>query len=152
MHSNPLVLVADDEPQMLELVTRHLKTIDAPKLEVIAASDGDQAWKLAREHLPDLVVLDVMMPGMSGWEVCRKIREDISLAHTGGVMLTGLGENLNQMTSPLYGADAYIDKPFDFEELDEKVKAALSARAAQREAVQRPTKNVNGVSGPAQAA
>ncbi len=62
MHSNPLVLVADDEPQMLELVTRHLKTIDAPKLEVIAASDGDQAWKLAREHLPDLVVLDVMMP------------------------------------------------------------------------------------------
>jgi DNA-binding response OmpR family regulator len=98
-------------------------------------------------------VLDVMMPGMSGWEVCRKIREDVALAHTGVVMLTGIGENLNQMTSPLYGADAYIDKPFDFEELDEKVKAALSARAAQRDAVQRPSrKNVNGVSGPAKAA
>ena len=150
--SNPVVLVADDEPSMLELVAQHLKTLDDPQLVVLEASDGEQAWKLAREHLPDLVVLDVMMPGMSGWDVCRKIREDVALAHTGVVMLTGIGENLNQMTSPLYGADAYIDKPFDFEELDEKVKAALSARAAQREAVQRPTKNVNGVSGPAQAA
>ena len=150
--SNPVVLVADDEPSMLELVAQHLKTLDDPRLEVIEASDGEQAWKLAREHLPDLVVLDVMMPGMSGWEVCRKIREDVALAHTGVVMLTGIGENLNQMTSPLYGADAYIDKPFDFEELDEKVKAALSARASQRESVQRPSKNVNGVSGPAKAA
>ena len=149
--SNPVVLVADDEPSMLELVAQHLKTLDDPRLVVLEASDGEQAWKLAREHLPDLVVLDVMMPGMSGWEVCRKIREDVALAHTGVVMLTGIGENLNQMTSPLYGADAYIDKPFDFEELDEKVKAALSARAAQRDAVQRPT-NVNGVSGPAKAA
>ena len=150
MHSNPLVLVADDEPQMLELVARHLKTIDAPKLEVIEASDGDQAWRLAREHLPDLVVLDVMMPGMSGWEVCRKIREDISLAHTGVVMLTGIGENLNQMTSPLYGADAYIDKPFDFGELDQKIREALAARASQRGGIERPV--VNGVSGPAAAA
>ena len=150
--SNPVVLVADDEPSMLELVAQHLKTLDDPQLVVLEASDGEQAWKLAREHLPDLVVLDVMMPGMSGWEVCRKIREDVALAHTGVVMLTGIGENLNQMTSPLYGADAYIDKPFDFEELDEKVKAALLARAAQRDAVQRPTKNVNGVSGPAKAA
>ncbi len=150
--SNPVVLVADDEPSMLELVAQHLKTLDNPQLVVLEASDGEQAWKLAREHLPDLVVLDVMMPGMSGWEVCRKIREDVALAHTGVVMLTGIGENLNQMTSPLYGADAYIDKPFDFEELDEKVKAALLARAAQRDAVQRPTKNVNGVSGTAKAA
>ena len=150
--SNPVVLVADDQPSKRELVAQHLKTLDDPRLVVLEASDGEQAWKLAREHLPDLVVLDVMMPGMSGWEVCRKIREDVALAHTGVVMLTGIGENLNQMTSPLYGADAYIDKPFDFEELDEKVKAALSARATQRDAVQRSTKNVNGVSGPAKAA
>jgi DNA-binding response OmpR family regulator len=145
--TTPLVLVADDEPTMLELVARHLKTMNDPKLDVIEASDGEQAWRLAREHLPDLVVLDVMMPGMSGWEVCRKIREDIALAHTGVVMLTGIGENLNQITSPLYGADAYIDKPFEFGELDEKVKSALAARASQREGVARPP--VNGVSGPA---
>lgn len=124
-----------------------MKTMKDPKLDVIEASDGEQAWRLAREHLPDLVVLDVMMPGMSGWEVCRKIREDIALAHTGVVMLTGIGENLNQITSPLYGADAYIDKPFEFGELDQKVKDALAARASQRAGISRPT--VNGVSGPA---
>jgi DNA-binding response OmpR family regulator len=148
----PLVLVADDEPSMLELVARHLKSLESPKLEVIEASDGDEAWRLAKERLPDLVVLDVMMPGMSGWEVCRKIRDDVALAHTGVVMLTGIGENLNEMTSPLYGADAHIDKPFEFEELDDKVKTTLEARASQRELVPRPFKSGNGVGGPAKPA
>jgi DNA-binding response OmpR family regulator len=144
-----MVLVADDEPQMLELVTRHLRSIN-PKLEVIEASDGDDAWRLARERLPDLVVLDVMMPGMSGWEVCRKIRQDAALAHTGVLMLTGIGESLNEATSPLFGADEYIDKPFDFEKLDEMIVHVLAKRAAQREAVPRPVGN--GVGGPAKAA
>jgi DNA-binding response OmpR family regulator len=148
--SSPLVLVADDEPSMLELVARHLRTMSDPKLEVIQASDGEEAWRLAQEHLPDLVVLDVMMPGMSGWEVCRKIREDIGLAHTGVVMLTGIGENLNQMTSPLYGADAYIDKPFEFEDFDEKVRDTLRSREGQRMGVVRPA--INGTAGAARPA
>src|SRR5207247_93431 len=97
---------------------------------VLEASDGDHAWELAHEHLPDVVVLDVMMPGMSGWEVCRKIREAVSLAHTGVVMLTGIGETLNEMTSPLYGADAYIDKPFEFSELDRKIRETAARRRA----------------------
>ena len=139
--SKPLVLVADDEPSMLELVARRLVEMREPTLEVISARDGDEAWRLAREHLPDLVVLDVMMPGMSGWEVCRKIREDVALAHTGVVMLTGIGENLNQLTSPLYGADTFIDKPFDFDEFDDKVRATLDLRAKQREGVSRPSLN-----------
>jgi DNA-binding response OmpR family regulator len=160
----PVVLVADDEPTMLELVARHLRSIDQPKLEVIEASDGDEAWKLAQDRLPDLVVLDVMMPGMSGWEVCRKIRQYPALAHTGVLMLTGIGETLNETTSPLFGADEFIDKPFDFEVLDEKVVSVLERRAAQREAVPRPlastrsassaqpSKVGNGVGGPAKAA
>jgi CheY-like chemotaxis protein len=123
----PVVLVADDEPSMLTLVSQHLKKMG---YEVLEASDGEQAWTLAEEQLPDLVVLDVMMPGMSGWEVCRKIRDHVSLAHTAIVMLTGIGENLNELTSPLYGADAYIDKPFDFAEFDTKVRLALAMRAS----------------------
>ncbi len=90
----PVVLVADDEPSMLALVGQHIKTMG---YRVLEASDGEQAWALAQEHLPDLVILDVMMPGMSGWEVCRKIREDIALAHTAIIMLTGIGENLNEL-------------------------------------------------------
>jgi DNA-binding response OmpR family regulator len=145
-----LVLVADDEPAMLELVANHLKTHRSPKLEILEASDGEQAWQLARDRLPDLVVLDVMMPGMSGWDVCRRIRENVGLAHTSVVMLTGIGENLNQMTSPLFGADAYLDKPFEFDDLDAKVAEALAARASMRGNVARPP--VNGVAGPAKVA
>jgi DNA-binding response OmpR family regulator len=127
--ATPLVLVADDEPSMLALVGQHIKTMG---YKVLEASDGEQAWALAQEHLPDLVILDVMMPGMSGWEVCRKIREDIALVHTAIIMLTGIGENLNELTSPLYGADSYIDKPFAFPELDEKVRGALTKRRGSR--------------------
>jgi DNA-binding response OmpR family regulator len=139
----PVVLIADDEPTMLELVARHLRSLDKPKMEVIEASDGDEAWRLARERLPDLVVLDVMMPGMSGWEVCRKIRQDAAFAHTGVLMLTGIGESLNEATSPLFGADDYIDKPFDFEDLDRKILGVLRRRAPQRDAVPRATTDLH---------
>jgi CheY-like chemotaxis protein len=123
--TTPVVLVADDEPSMLALVSRHVKTLG---YEVLEASDGETAWGHAAKRLPDLVVLDVMMPGMSGWEVCRRIRENVALAHTGVIMLTGIGQSLNELTSPLYGADAYIDKPFEFKELDQKIRDVLSNR------------------------
>jgi DNA-binding response OmpR family regulator len=123
--SKPIVLVADDEPSMVAMLSSHLRSKGYTVLE---ASDGDQALELAHEHLPNLVLLDVMMPGMSGWEVCRKIREAVSLAHTGVIMLTGIGENLNEMTSPLYGADAYLDKPFEFSELDQKISETIARR------------------------
>ena len=124
-NGDTLVLVADDEPSMLGLVSAYVRS---KGYRVLEASDGDNAWQLAREHLPDVVVLDVMMPGMSGWEVCKKIRESISLAHTGIVMLTGIGQSLNEMTSPLYGADAYIDKPFEFAELESRIRQTLEQR------------------------
>ncbi len=123
---NNVVLVADDEPSTRELVANHLRSRG---YQVVEASDGDEAWELAQEHLPNLIILDVMMPGMSGWEVCRRIREAVSLAHTGVIMLTGIGEHLNAMTSPLYGADAYVDKPFEFRDLDEKVAESLASRS-----------------------
>lgn len=132
--AKPILLVADDEPSTLALVTGHLR---AQGYNLVEATDGDQAWQLATEHLPNLVVLDVMMPGMSGWEVCRKIREAVSLAHTGVIMLTGIGESLNELTSPLYGADAYVDKPFEFSELDRQVRAVLARRKSG--ALGRPT-------------
>ncbi len=119
------VLVADDEPSTRAMVASHLRSIG---YKVVEAVDGDEAFSLALEHLPDLVVLDVMMPGMSGWEVCRRIRETVSLAHTGVVMLTGIGESLNEITSPLYGADAYLDKPFEFSVLDRTIAETMEAR------------------------
>ena len=123
--STTKILVADDDLEILALVARHLSALPA---EVVEASDGEEALRLARREKPDLVVLDVMMPGMSGWEVCRAIREDESLAATGVIMLTGIGERLNEMTSPLYGADGYLDKPFDLDDLSTKVREVLEGR------------------------
>src|SRR5688572_20873450 len=124
-NEDTLVLVADDEPSMLALLSAYIRS---KGYRVLEAHDGDMAWQLAHEHLPHAVVLDVMMPGMSGWEVCKKIRESVSLAHTGVVMLTGIGQSLNEMTSPLYGADAYIDKPFEFAELESRIRQTLEQR------------------------
>ena len=123
-----VVVVADDEPAMLDVLVQHLKAVRAPRFEVTAAEDGEEAWEQIHKLLPDLVVLDVMMPGMSGWEVCRKIRESPALAHTAVVILTGIGERTNEMTSPLFGADAHLDKPFDHDELDAKVRELIQSR------------------------
>ena len=104
---------------MLNLVTNHLRTRG---FQVIEASDGDEALELSQKHRPALVVLDVMMPGMSGWEVCKRVKADKeNLGRTGVIMLTGIGESLNDMTSPLFAADAWLDKPFQLDQLDAKI-------------------------------
>jgi DNA-binding response OmpR family regulator len=125
----PVILVADDDPDMLALVTRHLKTM---KCKVVEASDGEMALELARKEVPDLLILDVMMPGKSGWEVCKAVREDDELKDAAVIVLTGIGEQLNSLTSPLYGADACIDKPFEFPELDFKIRKTLSDRRRKK--------------------
>jgi len=116
------ILVADDDFQILSLVSGRAKRLSS---NIVEAHDGEEALALAKEHRPDLVVLDVMMPGLSGWEVCRAIREEEGLEGTRILMLTGIGERLNEMTSPLYGADDFLDKPFDFEELDARMRDLL---------------------------
>jgi DNA-binding response OmpR family regulator len=121
----PVILIADDDPDMLALVGRHLRSL---KCKVVEASDGEMALALAKKELPDLMILDVMMPGKSGWEVCKAVREDEVFRDTAVIVLTGIGESLNSLTSPLYGADESIDKPFEFPELDFKVRKVLSDR------------------------
>lgn len=120
------VLIADDDLEILNL-TRSL--LRRRGFEVLEASDGDEAIRQVLENRPDLVILDVMMPGQSGWEVCRSIRETESLKNTGVIMLTGVGQRMNEMTSPLYGADGYLDKPFEFEALDSLVSEVLAKRS-----------------------
>lgn len=120
------ILVAEDEPAMLSLVARHLKS---QGFRVLEAPDGGEAWRLAQECAPDLVVLDVMMPEMSGWDVCHRIKARVpgsALARTGVIMLTGIGESLNELTSPLFEADEHLDKPFDFADLDAAVRRTLA--------------------------
>jgi DNA-binding response OmpR family regulator len=125
-----VVVVADDEPSMLSLVSQHVENLGH---QVYSAHDGEEAWEFVQRYVPNLVILDVMMPAMSGWEVCRKLRESPEFRHTGVIMLTGIGENLNELTSPLFGADAYLDKPFEFSVLDAAVKEVLAKRQQGKE-------------------
>lgn len=118
------VLVADDDLEILKLIVRILR---GKGVNVLEATDGEEALTLAQKHHPDLMILDVMMPGRTGWEVCRAVRESADLKDVKVLMLTGIGERLNEMTSPLYGANAYLDKPFDFGELDTVINKLLSS-------------------------
>lgn len=125
---SPVVLVADDAPEIRSLLTIRL---GAKGYTVLEAADGNQTMEMVREHFPDLVILDVMMPGKNGWEVAKELRHDARFNNIGIIVLTAIGEKINEMTSPLYGADAYIDKPFDFKHLEEKILEVLEARKAE---------------------
>jgi DNA-binding response OmpR family regulator len=122
----PVILIADDDPEILTMLGIRLSK---KGYEVLEAVDGTQTLDLARKHHPDLVLLDVMMPGKNGWEVAKELRADQQFTNVGIVMLTAIGEKVNEMTSPLYGADGYVDKPFDFSELEAKIKSVLEERS-----------------------
>jgi DNA-binding response OmpR family regulator len=124
----PTILIADDDPEILTLLGIRLSK---KGYVVIEAQDGNIAIDRAKKDKPDLVLLDVMMPGKNGWEVAKALRDDPSLGNLGIVMLTAIGERVNEMTSPLYGADDFVDKPFDFAELEKKIRAVLDARASK---------------------
>lgn len=117
------VVIADDDLDILALLRNTLRDKGVTLFE---ATDGDEAMQQVLEQEPDLVVLDVMMPGQSGWEVCRSIRDNDHLKNTKVVMLTGIGERMNEMTSPLYGADVHMDKPFDIDELSVLIDRLLA--------------------------
>ncbi len=118
----PLILVADDDLEIQKMVEAALKSIGAP---LVFASSGDEAVEKFITEKPRLVILDVMMPGLSGWEVVKYIRERDPEKKTLILMLTGIGERLNAATSPLIGADDFLDKPFAFATLAEKVRRLL---------------------------
>src|SRR5882757_3610074 len=118
------ILVVDDAPEIVAMLTTRL---GHRGYKVSTASDGHRALELARREKPDIVLLDVMMPGKSGWEVARALKQDPVTQDIKIVMVTAIGEQVNEITSPLYGADAYIDKPFEFEKL-ERVISSLVAR------------------------
>ncbi len=121
------ILVADDDPEILSLLTMRLRSRG---YDVVEAVDGENALEVARDKKPDLVLLDVMMPQKNGWEVARELKQDPETREIGIVMLTAIGEKMNEMTSPLYGADAFIDKPFEFDHLEKTIAGVLEKRAA----------------------
>ena len=113
------VLVVDDDPLLVRLVRTHLEKAG---YKVLTAADGEQALEVAANELPDLVVLDLMIPKLDGFEVCRRIRE-FSLVPV--VMLTARGEPVDRLRGFEMGADDYLPKPFVPAELLARVRAVL---------------------------
>ncbi len=117
------ILVVDDDPEIVAMLNTRLSHRG---YKVSTAPDGHKALELAKREHPDLVLLDVMMPGKSGWEVARALKQDPTTAKIKIVMVTAIGEKTNELTSDLYGADAHVDKPFEFEQLESVISKLLS--------------------------
>ena len=120
------ILIADDEPSIVAAVEFLLQRNG---YEVHVARNGEEALELVEAHNPDLVLLDVMMPRKSGYEVCARLRERKEWRHIKIIMLSAKGRDAEVSKGLSMGADVYVTKPFSTRELTEKIKELLSQSA-----------------------
>ena len=125
MTQAPTILVADDEEDLRELVSYRLSRSG---YEVVEAVDGQEAFELATERTPDLMVLDVMMPRLDGYELTRRVREQDSLRSVPVILLTARSQETDVSRGFDVGADDYLKKPFNPDELVARVRAVLGRR------------------------
>lgn len=119
------LLIADDEPGIRSLVKM---TLESGVYEIVEASDGVQSLALAKQHRPHLVLLDVSMPGMSGFEVCRAIRADPGLRDIRVIMLTAKAQDADIAEGKAAGADDYFTKPFSPVALIRKIEEVFDEK------------------------
>lgn len=117
------ILVADDEQEIRNLLDHFLK---GQGYEVVLASDGNQALKLAAEENPQVIILDIKMPGLDGLEVCKRLKEKEQTKLIPVIVITGFEDN--KMAALNIGADDFVNKPFDMAEISSRVKSALRIR------------------------
>jgi DNA-binding response OmpR family regulator len=120
------ILIADDEPNIV-ISLEYLLQRDG--YQVLVAHDGQEALDAIARHLPDLVLLDVMLPRLSGFDVCQKVRENAAWQHIRIMMLTAKGRDVEMSKGFALGADAYVTKPFSTQELLAQIRAQLSGAA-----------------------
>ncbi|MEL6177619.1 MAG: response regulator [Myxococcota bacterium] len=107
------VLIVDDEIHITQLIEQALEDLEDDGVELLTASDGQQALELIREEQPELVYLDIMMPKMNGFDVCRTVKMEWRLEGMTIVMLTAKGQEADRQKGEAVGADFYMTKPFD---------------------------------------
>ena len=120
--SRESILIVEDDTDIQQLLAFNFETAG---FETITASDGREGLDKARRHSPSLVILDLMLPGMDGFEVCKSLKRDAETARTPVIMLTARGEEVDRIVGLELGADDYVVKPFSFRELLLRVKAVL---------------------------
>lgn len=113
------ILIVDDDTNICELLRLYL---EKDGFSTVVANDGDEALKLAVQNPPDLILLDIMLPKLDGWQVCREIRKQSQVPI---IMLTAKGETFDKILGLELGADDYVSKPFDTKEVIARIKAVL---------------------------
>ncbi|MFQ5752545.1 MAG: response regulator [bacterium] len=116
------ILIVEDEEDILELVGYH---IEQAGYRIIKSGDGQEALELIQKKLPDMIILDIMLPGMTGKEVCKILKQQEETRHIPIIMLTAKGEEIDRVVGFELGADDYVTKPFSPRELVLRVKAIL---------------------------
>lgn len=120
--TKPLILIVEDEPSLAELLRYN---VEKEGYRVVEAHDGEEALVLVQEELPQLVLLDWMLPKVSGIEVCRRLRARVETKNLPVIMLTARGEDIDRVRGLDTGADDYLTKPFSMTELLARVRAVL---------------------------
>jgi DNA-binding response OmpR family regulator len=121
----PTVLIVDDEQHIRLLIEQALEELEDDGVELMTAPDGEVAIDVVRNHFPQLVFLDVTMPKVNGFDACRAIKQDLGLPGTYVVMLTAKGQAYDRQRGLEAGADDYLTKPFDPDELLALARRAL---------------------------
>lgn len=119
------ILIADDEPHIRILLEQTLDEFESKGITILTAENGIEALQLIRTEHPDIVYLDVMMPGMSGYDVCRKAKHELMLEDVYIIMLTARGQEFDEKMGLQAGADMYITKPFDPDAIVKKTAEVL---------------------------
>ena len=119
------ILIVDDEPNILILMEQVLEELEEQGVEILTARDGRQALNIIQQEHPDLIFLDVMMPYVSGLEVCETIKQDENLNKSYVILLTAKGQSFDEQSGMNAGADLYMTKPFRPREVLEKSKEIL---------------------------
>lgn len=119
------ILIVDDEPHIRLLLEQTLEELEDEGVELLTASNGEEALAIIQEEKPELVFLDVMMPKMNGYDVCKAVKNDAELQDIYIVMLTAKGQEIDRQKGDVVGANVYMTKPFDPDEILEKSQAVL---------------------------
>ena len=122
-----LIVVADDEPHIRLLIEQSLEDLADEGVEILSVGDGMSALDTIRERRPALVILDVMMPRMNGFDVCQQLKKDAGLADVYVILLTAKGQEYDRQHGEQVGANLYMTKPFDPDELLSTARTVLAA-------------------------
>jgi len=123
------ILVVDDEAHIRMLIEQTLEDLEDDGVEIITATNGEEALEAIKSEKPNLVFLDVMMPKMSGFEVCQTVKNELKINDVYIIMITAKGQEYDKHRGLEVGADLYMTKPFDPDELLEKAKEVLGISA-----------------------